>query len=127
MSRAYCDFDDALTYADFDFALSNLESHLATQKVLTPQQVVDAENRHRRSLRLPELHELSRRENQRQTRGTLPETWYGNDISTPAALKALAKNNLPAFKALVGRFGEEVNKALGVVKTAQVGSIRMKI
>jgi hypothetical protein len=114
MFRAYMNFDDSLTYSDFDFALGNLESHLATQKVLTPQQVVDAENRHRKSLSLPQLHELSRRENPRQGRGTLPESWYGADISTPTALRALAKNNLESFKALVQRFGQEVNVRLGI-------------
>jgi hypothetical protein len=127
MFRSYMDFNDVLTSADFDFALSNLEDSLAKQEVPTPAEVIAAENAYRKKLGVPALRELSRIENPLPTRGTLPSEWYGNDISTPEALKQLAKKNLPAFKALVDRFGEEVNEALGVTPRAQVGrSIKMR-
>lgn len=87
------------------------------------------ENKRRRSLGLPQLHELSRAENPLPQRGSLPAKWFGVDISTSAALRALAKSNLSSFKALCDRHGtDEVNKRLGVALTHQVGrAFRMKI
>jgi hypothetical protein len=130
MFEGYFDYEEReLTAADFDFGLSNLKDHLALQKVPTPEQIVAAENKHRKSLNLPQLHELSRKENPLPQRGELPSTWFDNDISTAAALRALAKSNIASFKALVSRFGTQaVDERLGVQQTAQVGrSFRMKI
>ncbi len=128
MFRAYMDFEgQELTLADFDFAKGNIGQQLAWQNVPTPEQVVAAENKHRRSLSLPQLHELARKERPTATQDELPATWYGVDISTAAALKSLAKSNLQSFKALVDRFGSKVNERLGVKPATQVGtSIKMQ-
>src|SRR5216684_1062556 len=77
MFAGYMDFTDLLSDSDFDFALSNLKDHLALQRVPTPQEVVDAENKHRRKLSVPQLHELARKEHPAPTRGVLPSEWFG--------------------------------------------------
>jgi hypothetical protein len=128
MFQSYMDFEEReLTSSDFDFAFGNLEDHLALQRVPTPQEIVDAENKHRRKLALPQLHELARKEHPAPTRGDLPNEWYGADTSTAIALRTLAKNNLSSFKALCERFGtDEVNKRLGVVaaKSPYAGNVQ---
>jgi hypothetical protein len=131
MLESYMDFSEReFTPAEFDFALSNITlNNLATQRVMTEEEVVKAENKHRRSLNLPQLHELCRSENPATTRGELPDSWYNADISTGDALRKLVKVNLPSFRALIRRFGVEVvNERLGVKPAAQVGkSIKMEI
>lgn len=80
------------------------------------------ENNRRKSLSGPQLHELSKKENPLPQRGELPTSWFGADISTPQALRSLAKKNVASFKALCERFGtREVNKFLGVKPTVQPG------
>ena len=121
--------DTELSDADFEFALENMDTTLATQYVPTPEEVVAAENKHRKKLSLPELRDLSRRESPPPyQRSLLPTEWTppgkkrAVDISTPAALKALAKNDYPAFKALTARFGSSaINERLGVKSTTQPG------
>jgi hypothetical protein len=124
----YMDFGEAeLTPADFDFAYGNLASRLAIVAVCyTPEEIIAAENAHRRKLSLPELEELSQKENPRPQRDALPSEWRGSDISTAANLKKLALTNLSLFKALTERFGvDAVNERLGAVKN-QPGNFGVK-
>ena len=80
------------------------------------------ENSRRRSLNGSQLSELALTERPLPTRGSLPSTWFGADISTPLALRTLAKKNIASFRALCERFGTtEVNKFLGVKPTIQPG------
>jgi hypothetical protein len=80
------------------------------------------ENNRRRSLNGSQLSDLALTERPLPTRGTLPSTWFGADISTPVALRMLAKKNIASFRALCERFGTtEVNKFLGVKPTIQPG------
>ena len=129
MFQSYMDFTDPLVDADFDFALGNLRSSLALQRIPTQEEIVAAENKHRKRLSLPELQQLARDENPAPTRTPLPNEFFGYDVSTAKALKTLAKNNVTAFRALCSRYGtDKVNERLGVAAPKQVGrSITLNI
>jgi hypothetical protein len=127
--REYADFTDGLTEDDFTFTLSNIRDRLALQRIPTPQEIVNAENKHRKKLSLPELHELAREENPAPTRDPLPAVWFGADISTAQGLKQLARKNITSFKHLVNRYGADaVNIRMGVTPSKPVGrSISLSI
>jgi hypothetical protein len=127
--QEYLSWEEGFTEDDLEFALSNqMPGRLVIVKVPTPAEVIAAENKYRKKLGVPELREICRIENPVPTRGGLPDSWYGADISTPQALRQLAKNNLASFKALVTRFGNEVNKRLGVTPALPVGhSLKLKV
>jgi hypothetical protein len=127
----YMEGEDIWTEADLEFALSRIPAHRLSgvkQRVKTAAELVAEENARRKSLSREELGELARTEHPAPTASTLPLeiTLPGRktptDISTPAALKSLARTNYPAFKYLNDKYGStEINKRLGVKPTAQPG------
>lgn len=113
-----------LVFADLDFALSNIgEGSLATQKVFSQQEIADIENKRRRALRMPALIDLCRAENPRYSRPPLPAEW------TADTLRALAKNDLRAFKKLAELHSyAALNDRLKATPTPQVGrSVKLEI
>lgn len=133
VKRAFMeDMGDAFLVAtseDFEYSLNTSATEFVRQRVPTPEEVVAAENKHRKRLSLPELQQLARDENPAPQRTALPNEFFGYDVSTPKALKTLAKNNVTAFRALCNRYGtDKVNERLGVAAPKQVGrSITLNI
>lgn len=132
----YMEGEDVWTEADLDYALSQIpEGRLVTQRVPSEAEVVAEENARRKSMTLSELKTLARLETPAPTAPTLPMeiTLPGRktptDISTAAALKALANTNMWAFKWLFNKYGSELlNARLGVKPKTQTGvSVRLPL
>lgn len=80
-----------------------------------------AENKRRNEMTKEELVALARAERPIPTAPVLPAVYRSFDISTPEALRKIAKEKFLLFREITARFGSElVNQRLGVVKQ-QVG------